>query len=167
MTKNGFPNFLRNPLLCTLPCPTVGPLVCPLVWHTLILFCFCGLWPYCSCPNDQVTSNTAPAYPHTTVVAMYSALFWMWMSDLFTKFMFACESLKISSIYIIIHITTFDQCSLIFSRQAQFILVSYLPFRTKLLTACNYSLLRLWFSGEFDSAGEFVGHSCETQLCSR
>ena len=37
---------------------------------------FCGLWPnYYSCPNDQVTSNTAPTHPHVTRVAMYPALF--------------------------------------------------------------------------------------------
>ena len=44
------------------------------VRHTL-LFVFCGLWPHCSCPNDQVTSNTAPAHPHATGVAVYLALF--------------------------------------------------------------------------------------------
>ena len=35
---------------------------------------FCGVWSHCSCPNAQVASNTAPAYPHVTWVAMYLAL---------------------------------------------------------------------------------------------
>ena len=34
----------------------------------------CGLWPYCSCPNDGVASNMAPAHPHATWVAVYPAL---------------------------------------------------------------------------------------------
>ena len=45
------------------------------VHHTLLFLFFCGLWPHCSCPNDQVTSNTTPAHPHATGVAMYPALF--------------------------------------------------------------------------------------------
>ena len=44
--------------------------VCPLVCHTLLFFCFCGLWPHCSCPSDQVTSNTATFHPHATWVAV-------------------------------------------------------------------------------------------------
>ena len=36
---------------------------------------FCGLWPHCSYPSDQVTSNTAPAHPHATWVVVYPALF--------------------------------------------------------------------------------------------
>ena len=48
--------------------------VCPSVRHTT-LFGFCGVWPHCSCPSDQVTSNTAPAHPHATEVAVYTALF--------------------------------------------------------------------------------------------
>ena len=35
---------------------------------------FCGLWPHCSYPNDQVNSITAPAHPHATGVAVYPAL---------------------------------------------------------------------------------------------
>ena len=31
------------------------------VRHTLLFFGFCGLGPHCSCSNDQLTSNTAPA----------------------------------------------------------------------------------------------------------
>ena len=31
--------------------------------------------PHHSCPNDQVTSNAAPAHPHATGVAVYPALF--------------------------------------------------------------------------------------------
>ena len=57
----------------------VGPLVRrsvgPSARHTLLFWGFCGLWPHCSCPNDQVTSNMAPAHPQATVVAMYPALF--------------------------------------------------------------------------------------------
>ena len=38
------------------------------------VFVFCGLWPHCPSPNDQVTSKTAPAHPHATGVAVYPAL---------------------------------------------------------------------------------------------
>ena len=38
-----------------------------------VLCVFCD--PHCSCPNDPVTSNTAPANPHATGVAVYPALF--------------------------------------------------------------------------------------------
>ena len=38
---------------------------------------FCGLWPHCSCLNDQVALNTAPAHQHVTRVAVYLALFFM------------------------------------------------------------------------------------------
>ena len=59
--------------------PLVRPLVHPLLHlslrQTLLFKFFCGLWPHCSCPNDQVTSNMAPAHPHATRVAMYLALF--------------------------------------------------------------------------------------------
>ena len=51
---------------------SVRPSVRPSVRHTLG---FCGIWPHCSCPNDLVTSNTAPAHPHATGVAVYPALF--------------------------------------------------------------------------------------------
>ena len=43
-------------------------------------FGFCGLWTHCSCPSDQVTTNTAPAYPHATGVAVYLALFSLYLS---------------------------------------------------------------------------------------
>ena len=45
---------------------------------TFSLFFFCVFWPHCSCPNDQVTYNTAPAHPHATGVAVYPALL-MWL----------------------------------------------------------------------------------------
>ena len=45
--------------------------------HTLLFFGFCGLWSHCSCPNNQVTSNMAPAHPHATGVAVYPALFFL------------------------------------------------------------------------------------------
>ena len=38
---------------------SVGPSVRP----TLLFFGFCGFWPHCSCPNDRVTSSTAPPPP--------------------------------------------------------------------------------------------------------
>ena len=54
--------------------PSVRPSVRPSV--TLYFFGgFCGFWPYCSCPNDLVTSIMAPAHPHATGVAVYPALF--------------------------------------------------------------------------------------------
>ena len=37
----------------------------PCVGKTLLFLGLCGLWP-----NDQETSNTAPAYPHVTEVAV-------------------------------------------------------------------------------------------------
>ena len=55
-------------------CRSVRPSVRPSVRHTLLFWGFCGLWPHCSCPNDLVTSNTAPAHPHATGVAVYLAL---------------------------------------------------------------------------------------------
>ena len=55
---------------------SIGPSIRLSVCHTLLFFGFCGLWPYCSCPSDQVTSNTAPAHPHATGVAVYLALFY-------------------------------------------------------------------------------------------
>ena len=54
-------------------CPSVGPSV----RHTLLLLGFRGLWPRCSCPNDLVTSITAPAQPHATGVAVYPALLFL------------------------------------------------------------------------------------------
>ena len=52
----------------------VGPLVRRSV-TLYFFFGFCGFWPYCSCPNDLVTSFMAPAHPHATGVAVYPALF--------------------------------------------------------------------------------------------
>ena len=52
----------------------VGPSVCPLVTLNFFVF-FCGVWPLCSCPNDLVTSITAPAHQYTTGVAVDLALF--------------------------------------------------------------------------------------------
>ena len=59
------------------PALSVRPSVCPSVRpsHFTFFVFFCGLWPHCSCPSDQVTSNTAPAHPHATGVAVYPALF--------------------------------------------------------------------------------------------
>ena len=37
--------------------------------------CFCSRWPHCFCPNALVTSNTVPAQPNATGVAVYPALF--------------------------------------------------------------------------------------------
>ena len=52
--------------------PSVGPSVRPSVRHFIF---FCGLWPHCSCSNDGVISIIAPAHPHATGVAVYSAFF--------------------------------------------------------------------------------------------
>jgi len=60
------------------PALSVRPSVHPFVGPTVSLFCFCDLWPHCSCPNDQVTSNTAPTHPHATGVSVYPALFVLW-----------------------------------------------------------------------------------------
>ena len=49
----------------------VGQLVRPSIGTTLLLWGFCGLWPHCSCPSDQVTSSTAPAHLHVTGVVVY------------------------------------------------------------------------------------------------
>ena len=54
---------------------SVGPSVGLSIRHTWLFLGFCGLRPHCSCPSDQVTSNTAPVYPHATGVAVYPALF--------------------------------------------------------------------------------------------
>ena len=63
---------LYNPL-----CWSVPLLVRWSVRHILFFSGFCGLWPHRSCPNDIVISNTAPAHPHATGVAVYLALFQM------------------------------------------------------------------------------------------
>ena len=42
----------------------------------LIYFWFCGFQPHCSCPNDEVTTNRAPAHLHATGVAVQPALFY-------------------------------------------------------------------------------------------
>ena len=75
-------NILFVPCYATLhPALSVRPSVRPSVRssvrpsHFTFFVFFCGLWPHCSCPSDQVTSNTAPAHPHATGVAVYPALF--------------------------------------------------------------------------------------------
>ena len=69
------PSFFSRVLRDSTP-RFVGPSVGPSVRHTLLFFVvFFGLWPHCSCPNDKVTSNMAPAHPHATGVAVYPALF--------------------------------------------------------------------------------------------
>ena len=62
--------------------PSVRWLVHPLVHLSVhftffVFFLLFGLQPHCSCPNDQVTSNTAPAHLHATGVAVYPALFFI------------------------------------------------------------------------------------------
>ena len=52
---------------------SVGLFIRPSVCHTLLFFC--GFWRHCSCPNDLVTSITAPTHLHATGVAVYLALF--------------------------------------------------------------------------------------------
>ena len=58
---------------------SIGPSVSPSVRHTLLFLGFCGFWPHCSCPNDGVTSIMAPAHPHATGVAVYPALFLLFL----------------------------------------------------------------------------------------
>ena len=55
--------------------PSIRWSVCWSIRQTLLFFVFCGLWPHCTCPKDEVTSINAPAHPHATEVAMYPALF--------------------------------------------------------------------------------------------
>ena len=56
--------------VCLSVCPSVRSSVRP------------SVRPHCSCPNDQVTSNTAAAHPHATGVAVYPALFMNeWMNE--------------------------------------------------------------------------------------
>ena len=74
--KLDFRFFLsRATRLYTPLCRSVRRSVRSLVRHTLLFWGFCGIWPHCSCPNDQVTSKTAPVHPHATGVAVYPALF--------------------------------------------------------------------------------------------
>ena len=56
------------------PC-FVGRSVRRSISNILLFLGFSGVWPHCSCPNDEVTSNIAPAHPHATGVAVYPALF--------------------------------------------------------------------------------------------
>ena len=69
-----FSRVLRDSTLRFL-CPSVRPSVTLYFFCFVFLFFFCGFWPYCSCPNDLVTSIMAPAHPHATGVAVYPALF--------------------------------------------------------------------------------------------
>ena len=63
--------------LCRFVCPSVGPSIGASIGPSVTLyFFFFSLWPHCSFLNDQVTSNTTPAHPHATGVAVYSALFY-------------------------------------------------------------------------------------------
>ena len=55
--------------------PSVRPLVCLSVRHTLLFWGFWDFLLHCSCPNDLGTSITAPAHRHATWVAVYPALF--------------------------------------------------------------------------------------------
>ena len=52
---------------------SVRPSVCRSVRH--FTFFILILWPHCSCPNGQVTSNMVFAHPHATGVPVYPALF--------------------------------------------------------------------------------------------
>ena len=75
MLRDSTPHFVGPSV-----CPSIGWSVHLLVRPSITLYFFC-LWPHCSCPNDQVTSNTAPApapapaHPHATGVAVCLALF--------------------------------------------------------------------------------------------
>ena len=75
MSVMTWPSFLVACFATLHPALLVGPSVRPSVRHTLLFFVFfCGLWPHCSCPSDQVTSYTAPAHLHANGVAVYPAL---------------------------------------------------------------------------------------------
>ena len=71
LVRDFTPRFV-SPSVRLSVCLSVHPSIRQSVRH--ILLCICGLWSYCSCPNDQVTSHTAPVHPHTTRVAVYPAL---------------------------------------------------------------------------------------------
>ena len=71
--RDSSPGFVRPSVrqsVCLLVRPSVGQSIC----HTLFIWGFSGLRPHCSCPNDEVTSNMAPAHPHATGVALYPTL---------------------------------------------------------------------------------------------
>ena len=53
--------------------PSIRPPVSPSV-PLYIFLGFCDFRLHCSCPNDWVTSITAPTHPHATGVAVYPAL---------------------------------------------------------------------------------------------
>ena len=78
--KQIFSRMLRDPALSifrpSVVRPSIHPSIHPSVRqsHYFFLF-FCALWPHCSCPKDQVTSNIALAHPHATGVVVYLALF--------------------------------------------------------------------------------------------
>ena len=85
MLPNSTPHFVR-PSVCLSVCLSVRlsvrQSVSPFLCHTSLFLGFGSLWPHCSCPNDQVTSNTAAAHPHATGVAVYPALFMNeWMNE--------------------------------------------------------------------------------------
>ena len=71
--------FCRIRCNCTLSFvgPSVSPSIGLSIGHTLIFLCFCGLYPYCSCPNALVHTNTAPAHPHMIGVTVHPALILM------------------------------------------------------------------------------------------
>ena len=57
------------------PALSVGRFVGWLVGRSVTLYFFYDFFlPHCSCPNGLVTSNMAPAHPHATSVAVYTAL---------------------------------------------------------------------------------------------
>ena len=50
------------------------------VGHVLLFLKILCHWPHCSCPNGLVPSYKAPAHPHATLVAVYSALLLIWIT---------------------------------------------------------------------------------------
>ena len=70
-----WPQFLVACYATLPPALSCQSSVCPSVRRSITLYFFCGLWPHCSCPNDEVTSTMAPAHPHATGVVVYPALF--------------------------------------------------------------------------------------------
>ena len=61
----------------------------------MILF----LWPHSSCPNGLETSNTAPAHPHATSVAVYPALFSFFIGNIRDFLLVISSNYRISCIY--------------------------------------------------------------------
>ena len=74
MEQTNFPFLVFSRVLRDSTPRYVGPSVGRLV-PFLLFWRFLAFRAYGSCPDALVTSNTAPAHPHATRVAVYPALF--------------------------------------------------------------------------------------------